>query len=138
MEIAAPKRFARGSRLGAETLTHIPAKTKIHPTFDHIIVEPLDACISSIIYVINEDRPIRGIVRAVGKGIYEKKYDHPDKHKRTKTWDSKAFRPTEVKVGDTVELGGSEIGGYAFQTFYWGDRIHLICSERDVAAIHLP
>jgi hypothetical protein len=135
-EKAESKRYARGSRLTADTITRIDASAKIRPTFDHIVVEPLDACISSIIEVVNESKPVRGIVRAVGPGHYPKRYDHPDKHKRKKTWDSKHFRDTEVKPGDIVELGGGEIGGYSFQTFYWGDRIHLIASERDVAAIH--
>ncbi len=71
-----------------------------------------------------------------GPGCYPKKYDHRDKHKRTKTWDSTRLRPTEVKVGDTVELGGLNIGGYAFDSFYHGDKLMLIAREEDVCGIH--
>ena len=58
----------------------------------------------------------------------------------TKSWSSHTFIPTEVKVGDVVELGGIELGtgalrGYAFQSFLWGTKEHLICSERDVTGI---
>lgn len=133
---AEPKRYERGSRLGADTITSIPATASIRPTMDHIVVEPIDNYFSSVIYVADETRPLKGIVRAVGPGTYPKRYDHPEKHKRSRMWDSKCFRKTEVQVGDVVELGGKEIGGYAFQSFYWGDRVHIIATERDVAAIH--
>lgn len=130
------KVYDRGALLSHKTTTHIPATAKIRPTQDHIVVEPLDGCMSAIVLVATETKPLRGIVRAVGPGIYPKQYDHPDKHKRTKMWQSKRFRPTEVRVGDEVELGGAEIGGYSFQTFYWGKKLMLMATERDVAAIH--
>jgi co-chaperonin GroES (HSP10) len=130
------KTFSRGAELSHKTTTFIPADAKIRPTQDHIVVEPLDGVLSSIIEVIHECKPLKGTVLAVGPGIYPKKYDHPDKHKRTKYWDGKRFRPTEVKVGDVVELGGLDIGGYAFQTFYWGEKLCLMAQERDVAAVH--
>jgi hypothetical protein len=81
-------------------------------------------------------KPLRGLVKAVGPGCYPKRYDHAEKGKRTKMWDSKRLRKTEVKVGDVVELGGSEIGGYSFDSFYWGETLHLMCREEDVAGIH--
>jgi hypothetical protein len=75
--------------------------------------------------------PARGIVKAVGPGTYPKKYDHQDKHKRTKFVYSKHFLPTEVKVGDVVELGE----GFAFEQFWWGDTLHIHCTEKDVCGI---
>ena len=129
--------YSPSAELTHKTTTHIPAGTKIRPLRDVIIVEPLGVAYSAIIDVVHETKPLKGIVKAVGPGHYRKHYDHPEKHKRTKTWDSKHLTPTEVKVGDIVELGGAEQGGYAFDTFYWGDILHLIATERDVCGIHI-
>ena len=129
------KRTERGARLIPETLTFIGADQGIRPLRDTIVLEPLDVVYSRYIFIDRRTKPLRGRVLAVGPGTYPKKYDHPEKHKRTKTWDSKAFRPTEVKPGDEVELGGGEIDGYAFEQFWWGDKLCLWCTERDVAGI---
>lgn len=129
---------SRGARFGGETLTQIGADEKIRPLRDNLVVEPEDVVYSRYIVVNVRTKPLRGIVKAVGPGIYPKCYDHPEKHKRTKMWDSKVFRPIQVKVGDRVELGGGEIEGYAFEQFWWGDTLHLWCSERDVAGIVNP
>lgn len=130
-----PHRFSRSAELSHKTRTEISADAKLRPLRDVIIVEPLEHNLSAVIHVINELKPVRGIVKAVGPGTYPKQYDHRDKKKRTKMWDSKAFRKTEVKVGDVVNLGGLDIGGYAFDSFYWGDKLHMICREEDVALI---
>lgn len=116
--------------------TEVPVGARILPLRDHLIVEPMETVYSAIIDVIHITKPMKGIVRAVGPGCYPKRYDHNDKSKRTKMWDSKVFKPTQVKVGDVVELGGLQYGGYSFQTFYWGDKLHLICREEDVAGIY--
>lgn len=108
---------------------------RVRMTRDNMIVEPLEVEYSAIIHVIRDTKPLRGIVKAVGPGHYPKRYDHPDKAKRTKVMDGKVFQPTQVKVGDTVELGGSEIGGYAFQTVYIADKLHILCREADVCGI---
>lgn len=96
-----------------------------------MVVEPLDGTMSAIIKVVSETKPMKGIVRAVGPGCYPKKYDHPDKHRRTKMWDSKALRPCDVKIGDMVGFEPR-----AFQTFYWGDRMCLLMREEDITGIH--
>lgn len=123
-----------GIRIGNETLSFVPRETKVRPLRDHIVVEPLDWQPSRIISTVYRGKPLRGIVRAVGPGCYPKRYNGP-KGKRTKTWDSKAFRPTDVKVGDTVELGGIEIGGFLHPTFRWGDKEMVLCREEDIAGI---
>jgi hypothetical protein len=130
------KTFSRGAELSHKTTTYIPAEATLRPLRDVIIIEPLDGVLSAIIHVIDECKPLKGIVRAVGPGCYPKRYNHSDKGKRTKMWDSRHLRRTEVKVGQTVELGGLNIGGYAFQTFYHGDKLMLICREEDVAGVH--
>lgn len=133
-----PHGWEFGARSGGETLTFIPADQRIRPLRDQIVVEPLDVIYSRYLIVDHRSKPLRGRVLAVGPGHYPKQYDHPEKHKRTKTWDSKRFQPTEVKPGDIVELGGSEIGGYAFEQLQWGDKRVLICREADVAGIEDP
>lgn len=125
---------ARGIRLGNETITIIGEKAKIRPLRDNIVLEPLEWEPSKVIAVAYLGKPLRGIVRAIGPGVHPKRYDGP-KGKRTKTWDSKAFRPCDVKVGDTVELGGLEIGGYLHTTFRWGNKEMVLCREEDVAMV---
>ena len=130
----APNR--RSARLSGETRTYVQADARIVPLRDQIILEPLDVIYSRhIIVQKNPTKALRGIVKAIGPGHYPKRYNHPEKQKRSLTWDSYVFLPTEVKVGDIVELGGAEIDGYSFDTFFWGDQLHVICSERDVAVV---
>jgi hypothetical protein len=121
----------RGVRLGNECLAFIKANETLRPLRDHIVVEPLPA---NPTIIIDTWRPIRGVVRAVGPGCYPKRYDGR-KGQRTKSWDSKSFLPTEVKVGDTVELGGKEIKGYLHPTIRWGAKEMVVCREADVALI---
>jgi len=128
----------RSAELSWDSVTRIPADYAIRCRRDYLIVEPRKVDHRVSFEVIEYTKPLRGIVKAVGPGCYPKRYDHPDKHRRTETWDSKTFLPTQVKVGDVVELGGYEYGGYAFQTFLWGDVLHLICRELDVSGVVDP
>jgi co-chaperonin GroES (HSP10) len=123
-----------GTRLGNELLTFVRANERIRPLRDQIIVEPLNWEPSKIIEVAYSGKPLRGKVLAVGPGKYPKRYDGP-KGKRTKTWDAKCFRPCDVKVGDVVELGGLELGGYLFATVRWGAKEVVVCTEDDVAIV---
>jgi hypothetical protein len=130
-----PSGFSIGHRFGGETLLRIPADQLLRCLRDQMIVEPLETIHSRYIIVANRDKPMRGIVKAVGPGHYPLKYDHQEKHKRTKVMASTHFVPTEVKVGDVVELGGAQYGGYAFEQFWWGDVLHLHCREADVCFV---
>ena len=120
-----------GVRIGNETLDFIKASERIRPLRDGIVVEPLP--VDSTV-LVECWKPIRGRVLAVGPGHYPKRYDGP-KGKRTKSWDSKSFLPCDVKVGDLVELGGKEIGGFLHRTVRWGKREVVICREADVCVI---
>jgi hypothetical protein len=126
---------ACSARLDHDSATSIPADAKLRPLRDQLIIEPLPVVLSKIIVTHEDTKPLRGIVKAAGPGIYPKCYDHPDKNKRTKMWDSPIFRPTQVKVGDVVELGGYGLGGYSFQTLWWGDVKHIICREEDISGV---
>lgn len=121
----------RGVRIGNETLTFIKASENIRPIRDQIVVEPLPVDSNVLVECW---KPIRGRVLATGPGCYPKRYNGP-KGARSKSWDSKAFRPCDVRVGDLVELGGKEIGGYLFQTVRWGTKEVVICREEDVNGI---
>jgi len=125
----------RSARVTNDSNTGIPADAKIRPLRDQIIIEPLSVVLSQTIVTVEHTKPLRGIVKAVGPGCFPKVYDHPDKHKRTKMWDSEIFEPTQLKIGDVVELGGYGLGGYAFPTIWWGNVKHLICREQDVSGV---
>jgi co-chaperonin GroES (HSP10) len=124
-----------GTRVGNESITCVPAEAHIRPLRDNIFLEPLDWKPSKYLEVVYHGKPLRGRVVAVGPGRYPKKYDGP-KGKRSKSWDSKSYRPTEVQVGDVVELGGLELRGYLFPTIRWGAKEVIMCSEQDVAIVY--
>lgn len=123
-----------GIRQGNECLTFFPRDAKIRPLRDQIFLEPLDYKPSQILPIVYSGRTVRGVVRAIGPGVYPIKYNGP-KGQRTKSWNSKTFRPTTAKVGDTVELGGIELGGYLFQTIMWGGKEIVVCREEDIVGI---
>lgn len=129
----------RGGELSYASKTYVGPDEKIVPLHDYIVVEPLAVEHSKILTVIEHTKPVRGIVKAVGPGHYPLCYDHPDKHRRKKMWRSKTFLPTQVKVGDVVELGAVKIEGrivgYSFQQIYWGTTMHIMCREADVSGI---
>lgn len=112
----------------------VPANCEIKPLRDQMIVEPLEWEPSKVIKVIWQGKPLRGRVLAVGPGCYPLKYDGP-KGQRTKSWRSRVFVPTSVKVGDIVELGGLELRGYLHKWFYWGDKRVILCQEADFAFV---
>jgi hypothetical protein len=123
-----------GVRIGNETYDQVPAESKIRPLRDVTIFQPLGWRPSTLIPVIWHGRPLRGKVLAIGPGTYPKRYNGR-KGVRTASWDSKVFRPCEVKVGDEIELGGLELKGYLFQTFRWGSIECVMCREEDVTFV---
>lgn len=128
----------RGGELSSSSLTYIAPDEQIRPLHDHVIIEPLGVVHSTILTVIEQTKPLRGVVKAVGKGHYPLRYDN-EKGRRTRMWRSSVFQKTEVKVGDVVELGSvridGRISGYSFQTFMWGSKEHLICREADISGV---
>lgn len=104
---------------------------------DRILLRPLKWQPSKILEVVRHGRALRGEVMAIGRGHNPLKYK--TRGDKTKTMDySRYFRPTEVKVGDIVELGGLNVfdgQGYSFPEVIVGTETMLICSERDVAGV---
>lgn len=125
---------SNGVRLGNESFDALPAQAKIKPLRDQIILEPIPWPFSEVLEVVYRGRPLRGKVKAIGPGTYQKRYDGP-KGRRSKSWDSKHLTPCDVKVGDIVQLGGLSIDGYLFPTFRWGNQEHVVCREADVTVI---
>jgi co-chaperonin GroES (HSP10) len=124
--------MSEGIRLDRKTTEVLGAGERLRMLRDHLLVEVLPWTPSSTIEVIDDTRkPLRGIVVAKGPGCYPKRYNKD----RSKTWDSKAFRPTDVNLGDQVELGGLEIDGYAFQRLMVNGKDCVLCREEDVAGI---
>lgn len=113
-------------------------------TGDRILLKPLDWNGSGVhgahakIIAVRNGRTLRGTVLAVGPGIHpvSKRRNLGDGRQRIEF--SKRFRPTEVKVGDTVELGGLNIfdgQGYDFPEVMVNGEKCLIVTERDVAGV---
>lgn len=139
-----PLKGSRGARLGADTIEHIPETQNIRPLRDQVILEPLEVIYSRIVYVQRDTKALRGIVKAVGPGAYETGYrdaqgkrtnDRTGPRRRTERFHTNTWVPMSLKVGDVVELGGAEIEGYSFQTVYWGDKLHVICTEKDICGV---
>jgi co-chaperonin GroES (HSP10) len=125
----------RSASLNQASNTDVPGDYKIRPLRDQIIVEPLNVVLSHTIIVKENTKPLRGIVKAVGPGHYPMRYNADKGPERTKMWKSEVFQPTEVKVGDVIELGGYDFRGYTFPSIYWGGKLHIICREADVSGI---
>lgn len=111
---------------------------------DKILLAPLDWSgedvhgKGSLIAVVRRGRALRGVVRAVGAGIHpvSKRKDLGDGRRRVEY--SKRFRPTEVAVGDIVEIGGLNIfdgQGYDFPEVIVNGEKCIIITERDVAGV---
>lgn len=105
---------------------------------DRLLVKPLDWDASQVVIAIRRGRPVRGKVLAVGPGIHpvSKRTNLPNGKRRIDF--SKRFRPTEVKAGDIVELGGLNVfdgQGYAFPEVVVNGQHCIICTERDVCIV---
>lgn len=116
--------------------TLLPGES-IRPLRDRIVLKPLDCKLSETILAVFSGETVRGEIVAIGPGKY------PNRHYRGKKdgkeWrhikPSQVFRPTELKVGDIVSLGGMELGGYMFPTVYMNGAKHILCEEADVAVV---
>jgi hypothetical protein len=130
-----------GKRIGNELLCFVGEHEQIRPLRDQIFVEPLPLDLNTSLAVVYRGKPCRGIVRAVGPGLYPYQYLDSLGRPTQKRGDrktrilSKHFRPTDVKVGDVVDLGGLEIGGFLFPVIRWGRIDVVICREEDVTGV---
>lgn len=126
----------RGGRITEENITFIPADVKLRPLRDQLIIEPMDVLHSRLLIIPpHQSVLVRGKVIAAGPGLYPNRYDHAEKHRRTKVMAGDVFRPTEVKIGDVVHLDGRNTGKGAFEAFYWGEKYCIHAREEDVAGL---
>lgn len=120
-----------GVRLESKGYAFIEAPG-FRPLRDYLLLKPLPWKPSRTIQIAGDTRrTLRGVIIAAGPGIYPKRYNRD----RSKTWDSEAFRPTEAKVGDTVELGGLHIDGYEWPRVIFNNEPHIICRDEDICGI---
>lgn len=125
----------------------LPAGTKLRMLRDRILLRPLDWVPSRIISVVRHGRPLRGVVAAIGPGRLLRRYrpkpaslrrNGPVQEQR-EFRESARFIPTELAVGDIVELGGLNVfdgQGYNFPQVTIGTETFLICQEQDVCFVH--
>lgn len=105
---------------------------------DRILLRPLKWKPSELLEVVRHGRPVRGEIVAIGKGEFPKKYKRNREGQKISFEYSKSFRPTELKPGMTVEIGGLNVFdgfGYDFQTVMIGSETMLICTEKDVCGV---
>ena len=90
----------------------------LRPLRDHIVVEPLERQASSVLAVVQQERPNVGRVVAVGPGLVVKG----------------RRRPPDVPVGALVRFGTAE-EYLAYPEHREGDRRFLVLREADVCFI---
>lgn len=133
-----------GSRQGNELLAWVRADEHIRPLRDQVVIEPLPLDLNTCLDVIYRGKPVRGRVLAVGPGLHRRKYfdsqgQYTERRGDRKTSKlSRHFQRTEVKVGDIVDFGGLDLGGYLFTRVRWGDIDTVICREADVCVVIEP
>ena len=125
------------ARVERKTLDYLPIGTRVRPLRDQILIKVLPLKLSETIDANWSGGAVRGEVVAIGAGHF------PNIHKRGKRdgkeyreiHDGRHFRPTEVKVGQIVHLGGMERGSYIWPKVMIGHEEHIIATERDVCGV---
>jgi co-chaperonin GroES (HSP10) len=131
------KPVVSGKRLSDKSANFILPSERFRPLRDQIIVKVEPLKLSQTIIADWQGEAVRGRVVAVGPGCYPNRHfrgkrDNKDFHTIKP---SAVFRKTEVKVGDMVQLGGMEIGGYLFPHVQIDGEDHVIATEKDVTVI---
>lgn len=112
----------------AKTATIAGGET-IRPLRDRILVRPLEC--EGLLQVIDSSRQnMRAEVVAVGPGAYRKKYWLNAQGERCKVGELPGRMPTELKPGQTVELGPIR----PLEITIDGVK-HFMCSEGDVLGV---
>ncbi len=118
----------------------LPGGTRLRMLRDRILVRPLDWEPSRIICVVRRGRALRGVVEAIGPGRLYRRY-RAKAHSSTQREyvETGTFIPTQLRIGDVVELGGLNAfdgQGYNFPQVMIGTQRYLIAQEQDVAFVH--
>ncbi len=126
--------ISEGVKLESKRHEVIGPSERLRPLRDQIVVRPLPWKPSRTIQIAGDSQRTlrRGTVVATGPGIHPWRYNAT----RTKRWESKAFRPTECKVGDVVELAGpTQDESWMHPTVLIDNVLHVICRDEDVCGI---
>lgn len=128
-----------GARHERRAYDSLSAGETLRPLRDQIIVKVLPLALSDSLIADWKGNAVRGEIVAVGPGEHSNvhrrgKKDGRDYHTVSK---SRWFKPTEVRVGQVVHLGGMELGGYLFPRIYIEGDECVIASEKDVAAVEV-
>lgn len=123
----------------------VPQGCRLRMLRDRLLIKPLDWDASRTIVAIRHGRPVRGIVVAAGPGDFPKIYTWvtlPDGRRQKISFRySKRFRPTEIRVGEVVALGGLDAfdgkGYNHFQEIMMDGETHLIIQEDDCCGIEI-
>jgi hypothetical protein len=126
-----------GERIHDRSTNFILPTQILKPLRDQLILEVLPLPLSDTIIAHFQGDSVRGRVIAAGPGTF------PNRHYRGKRdgkeWraikPSAIFRKTEVKIGDIVQLGGMELGGYLWPHIMVDGKDCVIATEKDVAVI---
>jgi hypothetical protein len=124
-----------GVRLKDQSLNFVSGE--VRPLREKLVLRPLPPSLSQTIAADWNGEAVRGEVIAVGPGTYPN--IHEKGIKDGKPWRtvkrSRAFRPCGVRVGDLVQLGGMEIGGYLWPHILIDGIDHILVSEQDVCGV---
>lgn len=128
---------ASGLRVRDQAVNFVAPGRRIRPLRDQIIVKPLPLQLGQRLRADWSGEVVRGRVVAAGPGCY--KNIHRRGIKDGKPWrtvhPSQFFTPNAVKVGDIVQLGGMELGGYLWPKVWAAGDWCVICREEDVCFI---
>ena len=127
-----------GVELNRKTYDSVPAGQTLRPLRDKILVKVESLELSDTIIAEWKGKPVRGRVVAAGPGRYPNIHTRGERHGESfhEIRASRQFRATEVRVGQMVEFGGMEIGGYPLQQIYLDGQLHILTSEQDVVGVH--
>lgn len=126
-----------GVRLADKSLNFVTGQIK--PLRDQLIVKPLPPHLSQTIHASWNGEAVRGEVIAAGPGKYPNIHTrfYKDGKEVRQVRQSTQFRPTQVKPGDIVQLGGMEIGGYLWNHIIVDGDDCILCTEQDVTFIEI-
>ena len=127
----------RGVRFSDKTINFVAKTERIRPLRDQIIVKPLPLRLSDTIKAEWKGEVVYGEVIATGPGCFPNIHNRGNKDGKPyrTVRQSLQFRPTEVKIGDKVHLGGIDIGGYLFPRVWTDGDWCVIATEKDVCAV---
>ena len=125
----------RGIRLSDKSLNFV--KGSLRPLRDQLIIKPLPPHLSQTLVAHWNGEAVRGEVLAAGPGAYPNIHTRffKDGKEVRQVRQSTQFRPTEVRIGDIVQLGGMELGGYLWPHIMVDGEDCIICTEKDVTFI---